>query len=686
MPSNTAPSNMPPKRPVRADDLRRFRVPAELQLAPDGESIVYTERDVDPKTDRARSRLVRVRVGDSPRLFTSGSGRDSAPRISPDGRLVAFLRARTAAPGQPKPPIQLCAIPTDGGEARVIVEADGTFGPPTWAPDSHALAFAFRRADERPHGRDSPLSIRVTRLQYKADSDGYLPRDRFSIYRVDLDAPLLRPLTDPDGDWDDLHPAWSPDGTRIAFLSNRRPERDRDPMNTDVFTIPAAGGDAVRCTRERGPVFRLAWAPNGRFIAASAVLGPQGAELSRINARLFRISPTGEAPEICLTPDLDRCTINLTIDDLWGLEGLDAAPAVSPDSRHVYLPVTDEGTTWLGRLPVDADGARTGAIERIVHDRVVVDFAVGGARLAVLTTEPTAPGRVEISDLDGLEREVIAWPLRDWCESVALREPIELRVPHRDGHEVHGWLLLPEGGGPHPLLLDIHGGPVVQFGRTGFHELQWLATRGAAVLYVNPRGSQGYGEAFSGAIHRDWADKPFGDLMCALDHVVARFPIDVERMGVLGGSYGGYMTNWTVARTDRFCAACTQRTVSSVESFIWSDFGGVLGPELDAWPWEDPELYARLSPASVVRNIDTPMLILQGLGDLRTPPDQGERLYVMLRAMGKPAEMVLFPGANHDLSRNGPTDQRIERLRIIDAWFSKHLDLGPPEADEAEAE
>lgn len=239
---------------------------------------------------------------------------------------------------------------------------------------------------------------------------------------------------------------------------------------------------------------------------------------------------------------------------------------------------------------------------------------------------------------------------------------------------MQGWLLVPPGPGPHPLLVDIHGGPVVQFGRGFFHELAWLAARGYAVLYGNPRGSRGFGDAFAAALHRNWADPAMADVLALLDHALEHDDrLDASRIGVMGGSYGGYLTNMLVAHSDRFRAACTQRTVSDLANMMWSDFGSGIGAEFDGWPWEDPEVYARLSPLTHIERMQTPMLILQGLADQRTPPDQGERLYVALRAVGTPVEMVLFPGGTHDLSRTGRPSQRIERLQIIGAWFDRWL-------------
>jgi dipeptidyl aminopeptidase/acylaminoacyl peptidase len=658
-------------RAVAPEDLFELCIPAEVRLSPDGSWLVWIERRVDRDSGKTVSRLMRARADGEPQAFTAGVDNDSAPRISPDGSQVAFVRS--ARNGGPAAPQKLCVIPTDGGEARAVLEQRGSFGAVSWSPDGRSLAVAFRRADELPEGQDAPLSIRVTRMPYKIDGEGYLPVDRYRIYRVDLTAaePALVPVTDPAGDWDDVAPAWSPDGSRIAFLSGRRDDRALDPENVDLYVVAPGGGAPTQCTQLRGPLSFAAWSPDGAHLAAIGCPGPIGAPLFRDNMNLLLIDPSGQREERNLTSELDRCAMSLTIDDLWGLEYWMAPPAFSRDGRTIYAAISDHGTTWLAAVPVD--GARP--VERVVDDRVVVcfDAATRADRVALITTSETKPGWVEVCDGRGAERRTLARPLRGYCEAVDVRQPIELRASSTEGAQIQAWLLLPEGDGPFPLLLDIHGGPVVQFGRSFVHELQVFCARGYAVLFANPRGSQGYGKDFAAAIHRDWGTRPMDDLMACLDEVLAHHPIDADRLGVLGGSYGGYMTNWIIAHSKRFRAACTQRTVSSMEAMIWSDYGFTIEHEIGATYWEDPDIYRRMSPITYAADIETPLLILQGLDDHRTPMDQGERLFATLRVMGKESEMVLFPGAGHNLSRSGPPRQRIERLEVILEWFDRYL-------------
>lgn len=670
------------KRPVQIDDLLRLRLPMSIQQSPDGERVVWVERKVDTKTQKSRSRLWGWRPGDTaPLKMTEGGAVDeSQPRISPDSKRVAYLRKPI---GAKRAATELCVVELETGKIRPLLSAEGDFGAPSWTADSSSLVIAFRHADPIPEGEDAPLSIRVDRVFYKLDGAGYLPQDRFRLYTVDLASPSLEPLAHHIGDWDDTEPACSPAGAEVAFVSNRRDGRELNQDNADVWVVSRDGGEPRQCTRREGWLSTPSWAPDSSWIAAFGCFGPPSTMLMRANVDLISIDPAGSRDEVSLTGTLDRCAMNLTIDDIWGLDEWLQRPGFSTAGDRVLVPISDRGTTTLTSFPVSSP-TELGEPSKLFDGAIAVSHACGGDKVVAITTSPTRPGVIVRAGLDGSEAVDIAWPLEPYVNEVAIAEPVELEVTSADGTAIQAWMLLPDpeihGDGPYPMLLDIHGGPVVQFGTGFFHELQTFVARGYAVLIANPRGSQGYGIDFTSCIARDWSGLPMQDLMAAVDAAIERFDIDSDRLGVVGGSYGGYMTNWIVGHTDRFACACTQRTVSMMEPLIWSDFGWAWGHELGSWPWEDPEHYTQQSPITHAADMNTPLLILQGLDDHRTPADQGERLFVTLRVLGKPVEMVLFPGAGHDLSRSGPPRQRVERLRVIHEWFDRHLSPGRAES------
>ena len=646
-------------RPVSPEDLYEHRIPFEVQLAPDGSTVIWSEQRVHPDRSRTFRRLVRCTPGLDPVDLTTGEHIDHGAKFSPDGSCIAFFRSDPDDEDGTK----LCWIPTDGGEARVLIQAKADFGSLDWSPDGKRLVVSMRQHDELPEGQKTPLSIRVERMPYKSDGEGYLPKDTFHLYLVDLDGEIC-PLT--EGPYDDTAPIWAPDGVRIAFFSNRRAERDLDPENGDVFVVHTTGGDPTQCTHGKGLCFGMDWSPDSRWIACNRAPGTAGEPLFATGPHVFRVDPTGHTPEVDLTPDLETSAGDLTLDDLWGLV-FDSGPTVLEDA--VLTPISEHGRTWLARI--DLSGERSVAF----HDPGVLrGYHVAGGKIAAVCTNTTRPGIVKVQELGDTVASPIAWPLESWISSVDAPEQIPLWISHPEGHRLQAWLTVPKGDGPHPLLLQIHGGPPVQFGDCWFHENHVLAGAGFAVLAVNPRGSRGYGDDFCKVIKRDWGTKPMSDLMCAVDHVLELgLGLDPDRVGVLGGSYGGYMTNWLIGHTDRFQAACTQRTVADVETLMFGDFGIALPDEVEAEPSEEPELYRFLSPISRAAHMNTPLLILQGLDDHRTPSEQGERLFVTLKRLGKPVEMVLFPGASHGLSRSGRPDQRVERLKVILEFFERRL-------------
>ncbi|HAX23884.1 MAG TPA: hypothetical protein DCX80_02455, partial [Chloroflexi bacterium] len=266
----------------------------------------------------------------------------------------------------------------------------------------------------------------------------------------------------------------------------------------------------------------------------------------------------------------------------------------------------------------------------------------------------------------------------EWREQVELPDPEPFRVASADGVQIHGWVLKPPGFDPatkYPLLLEIHGGPFGMYGESLMHEFQVLAARGYVVLYTNPRGSAGYGDEFAGALYRGWGKHDLPDLLAAVDWAIGQGYVDPERLGVLGGSYGGFMTNWVIGHTDRFKAAVTQRCLSDMYSTFGTDdiYFAASEQTIGGDPWDDPDIYWELSPITYVDRIETPLLIEHQEQDMRCPIGQAQQLFIALKRRGKTVEMMLYPDESHGMSRTGQPKHRIERLNAILDWFDRYV-------------
>jgi len=649
------------RRPIAAEDLAAIAVVDRPRLAPGGETVAYvvTTPDLAAKTYRSAIWTVPY-AGGEPRQLTNGTSRDRAPAWSPDGRWIAFQSDRDGERGQ------LFVIPTDGGEARRLTSGLRGIEGVVWSPSSDRLAFVAR---VRSEGEDSilnepdPPPLRdIRRIKHRSDGKGLLD-GRARILVVGLDGGEPRPIT--NGDWDDGSPVWSPDGTTIAFTSNRAPDRDWEDR-TDVYTVTAGGGRARRLTKSEHALAAPAWSPDGTTIAClgRTVEGPAGA-----NVRIWTV-PTAGGDPICVTADLDVSVGSDVLSDMRAGH-LTLPPIWTTDGSAVRVLISDHGNCRLDEIAV-ADGS----VRTIVSgDRVLLDVDGGGDRIVFSATAPTDPGDIFAASADGSDERRLSNVNADIIGQLELAAPEHLEIVGADGQPIDGWLLPGRGRGKRPLVLEIHGGPHALYGNAFFHEFQVLAAQGYHVLYTNPRGSRGYGERFCGEIAGAWGNLDYRDLMASVDLVVQRPEVDAERLGVAGGSYGGFMTNWIVGHTDRFKAAVTMRCLSNFLSFYGtSDIGPWFGErELAGSPRDHMERYWQLSPLAYVEQVTTPILILHGEQDLRCPQEQAEQWFVSLRRLGKTAEFVRFPEESHDLSRSGRPDRRVLRLQRIAGWLDRWL-------------
>ena len=668
-------------RPLEADDLYAIRSVEDPQLTPNGDRIVYVVTGIDRASYEYRRHLWIAPVdGGQPRQFTAGPN-DTAPRWSPDGLWLAFVRApagenkpkdeeeRDRGVGKP----QLWIMPADGGEARQLTYARHGAGDPVWLPDGRSLIFAAEVGDaDDVEAEDAPLKEKqipavrtIDRLWHRLDGHGWNYERRSHLFQISPSGGGPRQLT--DGDWDDGAPAVSPDGRQLAFASDRSAERWQWPGG-DIWVMDLRPGSRPRRLTDESLECRApAWSPDGRSIS---FLGSKRRRWDG-HTDLYVVSADGEAKPVRLTSDFQPTCEDSCIDDQRAHTG--SHLFWSADGREVLFLASGRGTTEI--YAVAAEG---GTPHRITGGKGrVYGFSVDRQRatIAVALSTATIPGDLHVlrtSDGGGgrvteLNSELFA--------QVSLAIPEEFAFTGPDDWELQGWILRPQVGGPAPAVLEIHGGPMAMYGQSFFFEFQMLVAHGYAVVYANPRGSTGYGRHFSDAVNNDWGGKDWQDLQAGLDAAIAKGGIDPDRLGVAGGSYGGYMTNWAVSHSDRFKAAVTMRCVSNMAvMFGTSDLGWYLMDEFDgALPWKDLDRIMERSPITYVDRIHTPLLILHSDNDLRCPISEGEQMFTALKFLGREVRMMRFEGQTHDLSRNGHPRSRVIRLKAILGWFSDHM-------------
>lgn len=649
------------ERPLRLDDLFALKDVADPRLSPDGRFVAYTLTTLDQQQDSSDSDLYLAGIegGEPLRLTASPRQAESRPRFSPDGEWIAFLRGDDAERSQ------VFLISRRGGEAVQLTEFKAAVSDLAWSPDSTRLALVVADADpdaepeadgaegakKQSATKKTARPIVVRRLQFKRDEQGYLSERRAHVHVFDVAKKTSFQLS--SGPFDDAEPAWSPDGERIAFVSNRTlPDADRSE-NTDVFVVAAREGEIPRAVVSRpGIDSSPAWSPDGRWIAFVAGCDPKD---MWYGASHLALAPAAGGEPMPLTAALDRNVLQ---------------PRFTPDGRALYFLLEDGGNQHLARVAVEG-----GAIERVVAGEREVqafDVAKGGA-LVVLESSPQQPSEISAVKGGGLVR--LTRVNDEHLKGIRLATVERFQAKSRDGTPVDGFLTLPPGyakGAKLPAILRIHGGPASQYS-TAF-EIQWqmLAAHGYAVIAANPRGSTGYGTAFSRAIFADWGNKDFEDVMAAVDHVVASGVADPDRLGVGGWSYGGILTDYVITKTNRFKAAVSGSGIANYLAGYGTDHYQYEYELELGLPWKTRELWLSLSsPFFEVEKVETPTLFLCGALDMNVPLLHSEQHYQALRRVGKVAtELVIYPDQWHSIVT--PSYQK-DRLARYLAWYDRFL-------------
>jgi dipeptidyl aminopeptidase/acylaminoacyl peptidase len=683
----------------------RLRVATQPALSPDGRWAVVTLQTVAPGFDEYRHALWLVptdpAANGEPRRLTIGARHDRNARFSPDGRSIAFLSDRRAQveeePRRERPTkeredlVQVHVLPVDApGEARRLTDLPRGANSFEWSPDGTRLVVVSssigathdddmkrRGKSERPTPGQPPSSDYrfIDRLEYMLNGEGFTYDKVTHLWLVDVATGAATRLT--DGPVSDVEPAWSPDGTRIAFASNRR----RDPdlaFRQAIHVVDVASGRVTAVTGGPRSLFGTpAWMPDGTTIAA---LGHkhEGRGGSRNDIWLFPAdgSEANAAGGRNLSARHDLMPGSAMNSDVTVGEG--ARLWVAPDGRSITFTAPIEGSYEVWRIDT-----RNGDVERLTNGHHYISGwdAVAGARgrrgrFAYLRSSPTETPDLWLLDGTAQPRRLTDFNA-DLLRELTLREPKE-RHSTVEGRDIQGWLL-PAGKGAQPLVTEIHGGPHTLYGWSPMWEFQILAANGMSVFYANPRGSEGYGQDFNDANHRDWGPGPTRDVLAGVEALVADGLADADRLGVTGGSYGGYLTNWIVGHDDRFRAAITCRCVSDMAMlFLTGDISGGDWAELEfeATPWSDPAYYREISPISYADRITTPLLIQHSERDIRTTVGQAEALFTVLRSRRKPVRLLRVPEETHELTRSGAPFRRVENLDVVLGWFRHYLVQG----------
>lgn len=633
---------------LKAKHLTELRYLSQPTFSPDGQLIVVVEAQAvlaDPPY--YQSQLVVYDLAGNRRPLTHSGTGYSAPQFSPDGRYLAYLVRR-----EPKAPAQLAILPLAGGEPQPLTEHSAGVSAFCWQPDSAGLIYLSR--GETPEERGEPRVI--DRRRYRFDGVGFLPSAPPTLYRYQLARQKAHKLIELEADASDF--SVSADGKTLYFIS-------ADAAQHEVFLRMPFALSLKSCKLR--PLLK---AP-GRISALSVSPGGQLAFLAPSRWQLFA-SPTGlwTASGPSWVPRLHTGELEITVGDGVAGDSRYGPAAGKPrwlDEGALLVTVNRAGKNELARLELESGEL----VEVVAGERVVTGFSVCGERIAFIAETPDRPGELYLAE-GGAERRLSA------CNDafVARFQPLDPGPPTTcraaDGTELSYWRLNPrKPRKDKAVVLEVHGGPHTNYGYGFMFEFQLLAAAGFTVIYGNPRGSSSFGDAFATAILGRYGSVDAEDLLAMLEHALAG---ETPPVHLTGGSYGGFMTNWLIAHSDRFRSAVTQRSICNWLSFFGtSDIGYDFTPvEQGGNPWQDTEKLWAQSPLKYVANIHTPLLIVHSEADYRCPIEQAEQLYMALKCLGREVRLMRFPDEGHELSRSGRPDRRIARLEAIVAWFKAH--------------
>ncbi len=655
-------------RRLRPEDIWSFELVGDPRVSPDGRRVAFVLTGIDSEANAYVSSIWMAETDNpaSVRPLTNPAGdepvRETMPRWSPDGSRLAFASNRDGA-------TRLWVIDPDGGEAERVGDHSGNLAGLTWSPTGKALAFTSAPPAPSPESDPQPDVYSTDRLRYKFNGRGLMEDERRNaVWVMDVKTGDATQLT--DSWWDDANPAWSACGDYIYFTSDRYPEEDMYYV-TDLYRVYGAGGEAERITDGEGPVNNPVVSPDGERVA---FIGNARGDDTVANLELCTMDIEG-GDRTSATSSIDRSVGNSVGSDTR-MDGGTGEPVWIRGGEEILFSVTDGPrcdlhVTVPGSDPRPVDGLPP----------VITSFSAnseGDPVVAAVAADWDNPGDLWIVGRDGIATRFTAFN-DALLDELILSEPKRVEYIGAEDWPMEGWIMEPAGirdGQKYPLVLHVHGGPAATSGNAFFFEYQLLASEGWGIMYNNPRGSKGYGEEHARGVIGEWGRNDYLDLMAAVDRASELDWVDVDRLGVTGGSYGGYMTNWMVTQTGRFRAAATFRSISNLYTkYGCSDIGfyhnrkGMGGADL----WDEEDFIMSRSPIRYAPRVTTPILIVHAEEDYRCPMEQAEQWYSALKRLGVTTQFVRYAGENHELSRSGKPQNRVDRLRRLVAWFAEHL-------------
>ena len=639
--------------PVKPQDLRKFVFISDPQMSPDGSKVAYVHTSIDyEENDYVKHIWLHDVSTGRDTQFTYGAGKDSNPRWSPSGNKLLFLSSGR----QPDSKNDLYLIYSSGGEAQKVASLETGVSGPIWSPDEKTILFSSRVWEPRKPESDVVV---VKRIWFKLNGVGMFAGKRVHLFTVKATGGKPRQVS--KGEFDVGAYAWSPDGKEIAYVTNKEPDQDTSHIR-DIYVMPARGGEAKKITGSVHEISSISWSRHGL-----AYFGSDWHAHGSTNTDIWVMQP-GEEP-VNVTEGFDRSLERGIGSDLRiGTPGL--GPVWDPDGEEIYF-----NTGEVPHSSIYKVNLAKREVERLTEGVTVDGFSYsdGFNHVAYNAMTSTEPCELYVDD-----EKVTGFNARH-LKNLRLSPPEHYTWVNELGESIDGWVMKPidyKDGEKYPTVLQIHGGPLGIYGDGIYQEFQLLTSAGYAVIYTNPRGSGGYGEEYASTLNGRHGTVDYRDVMDFTQDAIGRFSfIDADRLGVSGGSYGGYLTNWIITQTDLFKAAVACRsTCNRYSHHGYSDFGFKHGESGNmGYPWRDEEKLLSQSPLRYAANVKTPTLFIHSENDLRCTIQQGEEFFVALMELGVDTMMVRFPDENHELSRSGKPKHRVERFQHILRWFDKYL-------------